>query len=67
MSSVQMDRADQLVGFLAVHAVRSLSAVIGLDGEAVLPLALTVQRLLRPDQTLAGGAVQNHGFKLDRT
>lgn len=61
-----MDRADKLVGFLAVHSVRSLSAVVGLDGEAVLPLALTVQRLLGADQTLAGGAVQNHGFKLDR-
>lgn len=55
------------MGFLAVDSIGSLSAVVGLDGEAVLPLALTVQRLLRPDQTLASGAVQNHRFKLDRT
>lgn len=45
------------MGFLAVDSIRSLSAVIGLDGEAVLPLAFTVQRLLGPNQTLTGGAV----------
>lgn len=53
------------MGLLAVDSVRSLSAVVGLDGEAVLPLALTVQRLLGPDQTLASGAVQDHRFELD--
>lgn len=61
-----MSRVNQLVGFLAVHSVGSLSAVVGLDGEAVLPLALAVQRLLGANQTLPSGAVQNHGFKLDR-
>lgn len=55
------------MGLLAVDPVGPLPAVVGLDGEAVLPLALAVQRLFGADQTLAGGAVQNHGFKLDRT
>lgn len=54
------------MGLLAVGSVGSLSAVVRLDGEAVLPLSLTVQGLFRADQALAGGAVQNHGFKLDR-
>lgn len=54
------------MGFLAVDSIRSLSAVVGLDGEAVLSLALAVQRLLGPDQALASGAVQDHRFKLDR-
>lgn len=55
------------MGLLAVHSVGSLSAVVRLDGEAVLPLAFAVQRLFRADQTLASGAVQNNGFKLDGT
>lgn len=55
------------MGFLAVHSIRSLPAVVGLDGEAVLPLTLTVQRLLGTDQALASGPVQDHGFELDRT
>lgn len=55
------------MGLLAVHAVGSLSAVVRLDGEAVLPLVLTVQWLFRADETLAGGAVQDYGFKLDCT
>lgn len=55
------------MGLLAVGSVGPLSAVVRLDGEAVLPLAFAVQRLFRADQTLAGGAVQNHGFKLDAT
>lgn len=54
------------MGLLAVHAIGSLPAVIGLDSEAVLPLALTVQRLLGADQTLASGTVQHHRLKLDR-
>lgn len=54
------------MGLLAVRSVGSLSAVVRLDGEAVLPLILTVQWLLRADQALASGAVQNHGFELDR-
>lgn len=54
------------MGFLAVDSIGPLSAVVGLDGEAVLALVLAVQRLLGPDQALAGGAVQNHSFKLDR-
>lgn len=56
---------NSLVGLFAVDSVWSLSAVVGLDGEAVLSLALTIQRLLGPDQTLTSGAVQNHRFKLD--
>lgn len=56
---------DLLVGFLAVDSIRSLSAVVGLDGEAVLPLALAIQWLLGPDQALSRGTVQNHRFKLD--
>lgn len=54
------------MGFLAVDAVGPLPAVVGLDGEAVLPLALAVQRLLGANQTLPGGAVQHHRLKLDR-
>lgn len=50
---------------LAVGSVGSLSAVVRLDGEAVLPLAFAVQRLFGADETLTGGAVQNDGFKLD--
>lgn len=57
---------DRLVGLLAVDSVGPLAAVVGLDGEAVLALALAVQRLLGPDQALPGGAVQNHRLKLDR-
>lgn len=56
---------SSLVGLLAVRSVGSLSAVVRLDGEAVLPLILTVQWLFGADQTLASGAVQHHGFKLD--
>lgn len=55
------------MGLLAVHSVGSLSAVVRLDGEAVLPLAFAVQWLLGADETLASGAVQNDGFKLDGT
>lgn len=55
------------MGLLAVHAVGSLSAVVRLDGEAVLPLVLTVQWLFRADETLTSGAVQDDGFKLDCT
>ena len=54
------------MGLLAVGSVRALAAVVGLDGEAVLPLALTVQGLLRADQALPGGPVQHHRLKLDR-
>lgn len=55
------------MGLLAIGPVGSLSAVVRLDGEAVLPLAFAVQWLFRADETLAGRAVQNHGFKLDST
>jgi hypothetical protein len=53
-----------LVGLLAVGSIGALSTVIGLDGEAVLPLALTVQGLFRADQALPCRAVQNHRLKL---
>ena len=55
------------MGLLAVDAVGPLAAVVGLDGEAVLTLALAVQRLLGPDQTLPSGAIQHHCLELDRT
>lgn len=55
------------MGLLAVRSVGSLSAVVRLDGEAVLPLAFAVQWLFRADETLASGAVQNDGFKLAGT
>lgn len=55
------------MGLLAVRSVGSLSTVVRLDGEAVLPLAFAVQWLFRADETLASGAVQNDGFKLDGT
>jgi len=54
------------VGLLAVGSVWPLAAVVGLDGEAVLPLALAVQGLLGAHQALAGGAVQHHRLKLHR-
>lgn len=53
------------MGFLAVNSIRSLSAVVGLDGEAVFTLALTVQGLLGPNQTFTSGTVQNDSLKLD--
>lgn len=56
-----------LVGFLAVGAIRTLSAIVGLDGEAMLPLALAVQRLFGANKALAGRAVQHHGLELSRT
>lgn len=65
--SCREHEGSSLVGFFAVDSIRSFPAVVGLDGEAVLTLALTIQWLLGPDQTLTGGAVQNHCFKLDRT
>lgn len=49
-----------LVGFLHVAAIRSLSTVVGLDGESVLLLQLTVQFILGPDHTLPGGLIQHH-------
>lgn len=52
------------MGFLAVAAVRTFTTVIRLNGETVLLLAFTVQRLLGPDQTFSSGAVQHHGLKL---
>lgn len=51
---------------LGVGPIWPLSTVVGLDGEAVLPLALTVQGLLGPHQTLSRGTVQNHRLKLGR-
>ena len=54
------------MGLLAVGSVGALPTVVGLDGEAVLPLALTVQGLLGAHQALPGGAVQHNRLKLDR-
>lgn len=56
-----------LVWFLAIGAIRTLSTIVGLDSEAVLPLALAVQRLFGANKALAGGAVQHYGLKLSRT
>ncbi len=53
-----LNRRDLLlVRLLAVAPVRTFSAVICLDGEAVLLLAFTVQRLLGPNQTFSSGAI----------
>lgn len=56
-----------LVRLLAVGPVRTFTAVIRLDGEAVLLLAFTVQRLLGANQTFSSGAIQHHCLKLCRT
>lgn len=49
-----------LVRFLHVGSVGSLSTVVGLDGERVLFLKLTVQLVLGPDHSFACGLVQHH-------
>lgn len=54
---------DLLVGFLHVGAIRTLSAVVGLDGESVLLLQLAIQLLFGADDPLAGGLVQNHSLE----
>lgn len=46
--------------FLHVAAIRSLSTVVGLDGEGMLLLQLTIQFILGPDQALASGLIQHH-------
>lgn len=58
-------QVDSLVGFLHVGAVGSLSTVVGLDGEGVLLLQLTVQLVLGPDDSLASGLVQDHRLEGD--
>lgn len=55
------------MGFLAVSAIRTLAAVISLNGEAVLLLTFAIQRLLGPNQTFSSGPVQHHCLKLCRT
>lgn len=53
-----LDRRDLLlVRLLVVGPIRTFTAVIRLDGEAVLLLAFTVQRLLGPNQTFSSGAI----------
>lgn len=54
---------DLLVGFLHIGAIRTLSAVVGLDGESVLLLQLAIQLLFGADDPLAGGLVQNHSLE----
>lgn len=54
---------DLLVGFLHIGAIRTLSAVVGLDGESVLLLQLAIQLLFGADDALAGGLVQNHSLE----
>lgn len=56
---------DLLVGFLHVGSIRTLSTVIGLDGEGMLLLQLAVQLVFGPDDPLASGLVQNHCLKGD--
>lgn len=56
---------DSLVGLLHVGSVGALSTVVGLDGEGVLLLQLTVQLVLGPDHPLAGGLVQHHRLEGD--
>lgn len=51
------------MGFLHVGAIRTLSAVVGLDGESVLLLQLAIQLLFGADDPLAGGLVQNHSLE----
>ena len=48
------------MGLLHVGSVGALPAVVGLDGEGVLLLQLTVQLVLGADHPLAGGLVQHH-------
>lgn len=50
---------------LHVGTIRTLSTVVGLDGEGVLLLQLTVQLVLCPDNPLASGLVQDHCLKRD--
>lgn len=54
-----------LVRFLHVGAIRTLPAVVCLDGEGVLFLQLTVQLVLGPDDALASGLVQDHCLEGD--
>lgn len=48
-----------------VGTIRTLSTVVGLDGEGVLLLQLTVQLVLCPDNPLSSGLVQDHCLKRD--
>lgn len=53
------------MGFLHVGSIRTLSTVIGLDGEGMLLLKLAVQFVLGPDDPLSSGLVQDHCLKGD--
>lgn len=53
------------MGFLHVGSVGTFSTVVGLDGEGVLLLQLTVQLVLGPDDPLPSGLVQDHCLEGD--
>lgn len=53
------------MGFLHVGTIRTLSTVVGLDGESVLLLKLTVQLVLGTEDPLTSGLVQDHCLKGD--
>lgn len=54
-----------LVRFFHTRAVRSLPAVVGLDGEGVVFLKLTVQFLFGADYPLTRGLIHYHSIKRD--
>lgn len=54
---------DLLVWFLGIGSIRSLSTVIGLDGECVLFMGFTIHWFLGPDQSLTCSFVEDHSFK----
>lgn len=57
------DRPSSLVGLLGIGPIRALATVVGLDGEGVLLLGLTVHWFLGPDQSLSCCLVQDHSLK----
>lgn len=61
----ELAEVNSLVGFLHVGTIRTLSTVIGLDGEGVLLLQLAVQLVLGPDDPLTSGLVKDHCLEGD--
>lgn len=56
-------QADLLVGFFGICSIWSPATVVGLDGEGVVLLQLTVQLLLGADYSLTSGFIHHHCFK----
>lgn len=54
---------DLLVGFFCVCSIWSLPTVVGLDGERVVLLQLTVKLFLRAYYSLTSGFIHYHCFK----